>query len=145
MMTMRPYLVHMYYHFQPHMNHPTSVVSMHYCNSRHEDSRCYFDLVDIRHLSIGHFHLEHLLQAELHSWMWLNCLVIYWNIKEEEIMSKCNFDSTKMKTKNINDTNLGLLYKASTISAARFNKISFGNFSGSPGWRITDFCNLWKL
>lgn len=39
---------------------------------------------------------------------------------------------------------LGILYKASARSAALFNMISFGNFSGSPGCRGISFCNLWK-
>lgn len=37
---------------------------------------------------------------------------------------------------------LGILYSASAKSAARFNIISFGNFSGSPGCRGINFCNL---
>ena len=34
---------------------------------------------------------------------------------------------------------LGMEYNASAKSAARFNTISFGNFSGSPGCRGTNF------
>lgn len=42
-------------------------------------------------------------------------------------------------------THLGIEYNASAKSAALFNKISFGNLSGSPGCRGTNFCSRWKL
>lgn len=39
---------------------------------------------------------------------------------------------------------LGIEYSASARSAARLSTISFGNLSGSPGWRGINFCRRWK-
>lgn len=39
---------------------------------------------------------------------------------------------------------LGMEYRASARSAARFKIISFGSLSGSPGWRGISFCNRWN-
>ena len=38
----------------------------------------------------------------------------------------------------------GIEYRASAKSAALFNTISFGNFSGSPGCRGTNFPKRWN-